>query len=257
MRHAIETEVGKLAVFEEGSGAPVFLWPSLFLDHRSLLPLIAELQPRRCIVVDGPGHGESPGPARRYDLAACACAAMQVLDALHLDAVDWVGNAWGGHVGVCAAIAFPKRIRTLTAIGSPMNALKAGQRLQMRLLLGILKLSAGTAGKILGGAMLSPAASPSLREHVRRSVREAPALGDAIRCVSLERPDLTAELARVTCPTLIVAGGDDKMYPPSEAATQAARLANGRCETLTGASHLGPLEQPQKVAALLQAHLMA
>src|SRR6187399_2722714 len=167
MRHTIETEVGNLAVFEEGSGAPVFLWPSLFLDHRSLLPLIAELQPRRCIVVDGPGHGESPGPARHYDLAACARAAMQVLDALHVDAVDWVGNAWGGHVGVCAALAFPQRIRTLTAIGSPMNALKPGQRLQMRLLLGILKLSPGTAGKILGDAMLSPAASPSLHEHVR------------------------------------------------------------------------------------------
>lgn len=125
------------------------------------------------------------------------------------------------------------------------------------LLLGILKLSPGTAGKILGDAMLSPAASPSLHEHVRQSVREAPALADAMRCVSLARPDLTSELARVTCPTLIVAGADDKMYPPSEAATQAARLPNGRCETLTGTSHLGPLEQPQKVAALLQAHLTA
>jgi pimeloyl-ACP methyl ester carboxylesterase len=30
----------------------------------------------------------------------------------------------------------------------------------------------------------------------------------------LERPDQKAELARVSCPTLIVAGADDKMYPP-------------------------------------------
>jgi pimeloyl-ACP methyl ester carboxylesterase len=100
----------------------VALWPSLYLDHRSFDDVVADLAAaHRCIVVDGPGHGRSPGPGRRYDLAACARAAMQVLDALHVDDVDWVGNAWGGHVGARAAIDFPRRVRALVAISAPMH----------------------------------------------------------------------------------------------------------------------------------------
>ena len=112
MEHAIETEVGRLAVFEEGRGPVLFFWPSLYLDHRSFEAVIGELaSERRCVVVDGPGHGRSPGPGRPYDMATCARAAIQVLDALGIAAVDWVGNAWGGAVGVRAAIDSPERLR--------------------------------------------------------------------------------------------------------------------------------------------------
>src|SRR5258706_12062257 len=105
MEH-IDTEVRKLAVYDQGRGAPVFFWPSLYVDHTTFDGVVAEIaSERRCILVDGPGHGKSPGPGRTYDLDACARAALQVLDALHVDEVDWVGNAWGGHVGVCAAIS--------------------------------------------------------------------------------------------------------------------------------------------------------
>jgi len=259
MEHAIETEVGRLAVFEEGNGPVLFFWPSLYLDHRSFEVVVADLaSERRCVVVDGPGHGRSPGPGRPFDMATCARAAMQVLDALGIGAVDWVGNAWGGAVGVRAAIDVPQRIRSLIAIGTPMQPLSSKMRLQTRVLLPMLRLGmADRVGALVAAVMLPPCAARSLHEEVQRVVREAPRAGlmETIRSVSIRRADLVGELAKIACPTLFVAGGDDAMWPPDIAAAQASRIPGARSVTLPGAGHLGPLERPRETAGFIRAHL--
>src|SRR4051812_41738657 len=179
----IETEVGRLAVYDQGSGPATFLWHSLYVDHASLDALVKELGGRRCVRVDGPGHGASPGPRRRYDLAACARAAFQVLDALGAAEVDWVGNAWGGHVGVVAAVTAPARIKSLAVIGSPMEALPQKARLQSNLLLAMLRVGlTGIGANLLGDVMLAKG-SPH-RDYLRRCVRQAPALAEAVRSIS-------------------------------------------------------------------------
>ena len=110
--HMIETRVGRLRVEVIGDRGPTaLLWHSLFVDERSwdrMLPrLVAR---RRLVVVTGPGHGVSTDPGRRYTLDDCAEAAVQVLDALSVrEPVDWVGNAWGGHVGLLFAAEWPER----------------------------------------------------------------------------------------------------------------------------------------------------
>jgi pimeloyl-ACP methyl ester carboxylesterase len=253
----MKTEVGELAVYEHGSGPATFFWPSLYVDARSLDALVAELAgARRCIVVDGPGHGGSSGPTPGSDLFTCARAAIQILDELGVEQVDWVGNAWGGHVGVIAAVEFPQRISSLAAIGSPMQPLEPKTRFLSRLLLVMLALGLDdTVGGLLAKAMLSPSADESLRAQVRESVKRATNLSGAVRGISLGRPDLVPLLRRVSCPTLFVAGADDAMWSPSQAAEHAARLPHGRAETLPGAAHLGPLERPRELAALLGAHL--
>lgn len=81
-------------------------------------------------MIDGPGHGPSRPPGALFTGTACARAAARVLEHLGItDPVDWVGCAWGGHVGLEIAADEPHRIRTLTIIGTPVQALSISERL--------------------------------------------------------------------------------------------------------------------------------
>jgi pimeloyl-ACP methyl ester carboxylesterase len=53
-----------------------------------------------------------------------------------------------------------------------------------------------------------------------------------------------AQLSQIRCPTLIVAGQHD-LIPPEHTAKLATAIAGARKIIVPGASHFGPLEQPE------------
>ena len=107
----VSTDLGRLHVRRTGTGPPVVLWHSLFVDSQSWGPLVDELA--------RPPHGvrdrravarQERGGAPRLHFEECVAAAEQALDRLGLtEPVDWVGNAWGGHVGIRLAAGTPDR----------------------------------------------------------------------------------------------------------------------------------------------------
>lgn len=259
----VETRVGRLTVTVRGDRAPTaLLWHSLFVDERSwngMLPRLAGR--RRLVVVTGPGHGASTDPGRRYTLDECAEAALQVLDALSIsEPVDWVGNAWGGHVGLLFAAERPERCRSVVAFGSPIAALNPGERRRTRLLLGLYRLL-GPSPTIVDGTtavLLSPRtierdadAVALVHDCLRRADRRM--LRNAIMSISIRRPDLTGTLARVKQPALIVTGTDHHGFTPAQAQEAVAMLARGELAVLPDTAYLAPLEAPGASADLVLA----
>lgn len=117
----IDTILGGLRVQVCGEGPPAVLWHSLFVDSTSWDRVRDRLAAdRRLILIDGACHGRSTPTTRRFTSHDCASAATEVLDALAVeDSVDWVGNAWGGHVGLLFAAARSARCRSVITIGTP------------------------------------------------------------------------------------------------------------------------------------------
>ena len=158
--HRIRTRVGALAVRVRGEGPPAVLWHSLFVDERSWGRVEDGLaRDRRLVIITGPGHGASSDPGHRYSLDDCAAAAGDVLAALDIrEPVDWVGNAWGGHVGIVFAATWPDRCRTLVTFGTPVQAYGRSEQLLFRVLLGVYRVT-GMVDFISSGirdALLSP-----------------------------------------------------------------------------------------------------
>lgn len=260
-RHRIDTTVGPLAVRVVGDGPTAVLWPSLFMDGRSWDRVVPGLaQDRRLVILDGPGHGASGDPGRRYDLSDCVNAAEQVLEALAVtDPVDWVGNAWGGHVGLRFAADRPGQCRTLVTLGTPVAALSRSERSRTHPLLAVFGVL-GPIELVLSGvtaALLSAhtrAADPDAVDLVRDSLRQANRrmLGNAVRSISLGREDLTALLPQITSPVLIVTGSDHAGFTPAQAQAAARHLPNGRTAVVADASYLVPLEAPTTTTALVR-----
>ncbi|WP_235563923.1 alpha/beta fold hydrolase [Arthrobacter sp. Soil763] len=245
----IDTTLGPLMVHRTGAGAPALLWHSLFVDSGTFDGVVEDLgEHRELVLVDGPGHGGSPGPHRRYSFEDCAAAAAQVLDALGISApVDWVGNAWGGHVGIVFAQSFPSRCRTLVTIGTPPYPLTHPERLQIALLVYLYRVlgPAPFSGMLVdalagrGAAKSAPRAAAAVSDAFRRGNKRGKYW--AMQSVMLHRPDLRPLLPALQVPTLMLVGRDDPMNDPEEAERAARSIPGGRCERVAGAGHVAPL----------------
>lgn len=256
----VSTPVGELTVRVTGNGPAALLWHSLFVDDRSWDGVTPELVgSRRLLLITGPGHGRSTDPGRRYTLAECAAAARTILAACGVsEPVDWVGNAWGGHVGIEFAATSPSRCRSLVTVGTPVAALTRGEKATTLALLGIHRLL-GPTRLIMDGvteALLSPhtrASDPAAVSYVHDCLRNADPrrLRNAVVSISLRRPDLTARLPRLTQPTLVVTGKDHVGFTPEQAEEAAVRLREGRAVVVPDAAYLVPLEAPKESASLI------
>lgn len=244
----IATRLGDLWVRDVGSGPPAVLWHSLFVDsttwRRMEGPLSAE---RRLVIIDGPGHGRSGDPGRDYTLDDCAGAARDVLDQLGVSGqVDWLGNAWGGHVGAVFAASEDERCRSLLAVCTPVHALEPAVRRQMRAsipvyrVLGPIRPFVRTLSR---GGLLSPDPDPRDADVVAEAFRRADRRGmaRAMTCVSLRCPDLTATLRAVTVPTLMIAAADDPLWRPEQARAAVRAMPRAASMTVPGGGHVEPL----------------
>lgn len=97
----VPTRLGRLHVRLVGQGPTTVLWSSMFVDSHTWDPVVPLLpRDRRYALVDPPGLGLSESLREASDIAGAADAATDLLAGLGVDGpVDWVGNAFGGHVG--------------------------------------------------------------------------------------------------------------------------------------------------------------
>jgi pimeloyl-ACP methyl ester carboxylesterase len=68
----------------------------------------------------------------------------------------------------------------------------------------------------------------------------------------LSRPDSRPDLARISCPALVITGRQDQRTPPDQGQEMAAGLADGRFALVERCGHLAPLEQPEATTALMR-----
>jgi len=245
----VPTSLGDLHVRSTGTGPAAVLWHSLWVDSRSWAPLVDTLAAQRQVVtIDGPGYGTSSPIHRDFTLDECASAAGEVIDALGFDTVDWIGNAWGGHVGITLAATQPHRLRSLTTIAAPLRPVSRRQRwtqtyplavayrllgpdpLLTRILFDVLLGGADTT-RTDQAAELEAAFRAMDRESVRRTIQYMHSWHA-----------LTEQITAVTVPTLLMTGDlGDQHWSPAHARATAATMPDARVVALTGAGHVGPL----------------
>lgn len=101
----VEVGAGPPALFLHGLGTSAYLW-------RNAIGLLR--QERRCIAVDLPLHGKTPGgPETDFSLAGLVRFVEEFCDAVGLAGIDLVANDTGGAVAQVFAARSPERLRSL------------------------------------------------------------------------------------------------------------------------------------------------
>jgi 3-oxoadipate enol-lactonase len=245
-----------LPLDDQGAGPAVLLLHAGIADRRMwrehLEPLVGAGY--RVIAVDLPGFGEAPMPEGPPEPWADV---IETLDELGLQEVALVGCSFGGAIAQRIAVLEPGRVSALALISSPAEGIEPSQRLtevweDEEAALARGDVDAAVQAVVDGWTL--PDAPAELREVVAEMQLRAYELQDGAEGIDeagdpLERdPDA---LARFAGPVLIALGEAD-MSDFHEAATILAQtLPSARLETIAGAGHLAPLEQPEAFSELL------
>lgn len=186
---------------------------------------------REAIAVDMLGHGRAPRPASPAAYAHVeANVAASVSDR---DLLDAVGFSAGAQVLLRLAAARPAQFRRLALLGIGPGALAAGDPAP------------------IVAALEGEPDPEDLRGMVFRRLADGPGNDRAALIAFLRRPQqpLTpADLARISCPVLVVLGDQDQAGPGDGLV---AALPDARLVTLRGVDHFGTPADVRCMSAVL------
>jgi pimeloyl-ACP methyl ester carboxylesterase len=203
---------------------------------------------------------------RQYDLADMATDTVGLLDALGIPSAHVVGVSMGGMIAQTVAARYPERVRSLTSLMSMTGARKVGRPALSTWRLMMAKPSRDVAAFIEREVRMfrhiGSAGYPFDEGFVRDSAtlaweRDPANAAGVVRQLAaiVKSGDRTAELRRITAPTLVVHGDRDLMVHPSGGASTAAAIPGAQLETLRGLGHDLPRGAWPIIVDLIDQHI--
>jgi 3-oxoadipate enol-lactonase len=226
-----------VVAFGNSLGTSVAVWDDV------VAPISATL---RTLRFDMRGHGltdEAAAPSMD-DLARDAVA---LFDALGIDRVRFVGLSIGGMIGQRLAAEYPDRVDALVLCATA-NKIGAPATWNER----IAAVERDGMPAVRDGVLarwFTPQAHenrPDLIRGFANMLSRTTVSGYAGACAAIRDADLAADDARIACPTLAIAGGDDPVTPPADAFALRDAIAGARAVVIDGAAHIVPAQCPSE-----------
>jgi len=230
------------------------LWSSQMFRHQ-----IDSLSKKyRVIAYDHRGQGKTEVTSSGYDMDTLTQDALQLLDHIGIEKVHFVGLSMGGFVGMRLAARYPDRITSLTLIETsaepePEENIPKYKMLGWVARLLSIRLVAGRVMTIMfGDTFLNDPDRADDRQYWKKQLLQNDRVGihRALGGV-VSREGVVGLLAKISCPTLIMVGDEDKATVPAKAEKMHQHIAGSKLVTIPKAGHTSSVEQPEFVTSQL------
>ena len=211
----------------------------------------------RMVAWDAPGYAKSADPAGPLTMDDFAEVAAEVIRARGGSA-HVLGVSWGGVIALRLAVLHPDLVESLMVVAStPGSATDVEKADAMRARTAELdRLGPDAFAAARAPRLLSADAPTDLVERVTATMAASvrlPGYGHAAEAMATT--DLRGELHRVTAPTLVLCGDQDRVTGPDASQVLAGGLHRTAYVIVKDAGHLANQEQPEHVNAWLASHL--
>jgi pimeloyl-ACP methyl ester carboxylesterase len=249
----------ELAVTDVGEG-PLVVLAHGWTEQREIWALVVRRlldAGCRCVLYDQRGHGSSTNGTDGCTIPRLAGDLRAVLEAVDARDAVLVGHSMGGMTIMSLAVEAPEviaeRARGVALVATAASALggQPGDRYLPKLMAApwFLSLFRGPLGPWMVRRTFGKVAT---REHRRLSRDQFVACTPDARAdflTAMGDMDLTAGLASIAVPTVILVGTLDRLTPMKHADVMAAGIAGVRLVRYEGLGHQLPLEAPDEVTA--------
>ena len=191
-------------------------------------PVGDKIKDNRIIIIDLPGFGASPEPSEIWSMYDYADMVHELLDSLDVSNPILLGHSFGGKISLIYASKY--KTEKLVLFGSPFKQ-------------NIKKLSAKT--KILKSLKKVPGLNKLegfAKKHIgSRDYKEASPFMRKI-LVDHVNLDITEDVKKIKCPTLIIWGTNDEEVPLEDAYELEKLISDAAVIEYPGCSHYAYLE---------------
>lgn len=204
---------------------------------------------------DQAGHGGSGIPGKPVDFDILGADLLTVMDAAGIERAVYVGLSMGVPTGLAAHKHAPDRFLALAfsdgqAKTAPGGAAGWAERIETARSSGMDAFAAATTDR-----WLTSASSPQTRDRLTQMVAATPFEGLKTCATALMDYDYVEELARISCPTLLLAGAEDGAMPEGMATKLKPAIAGSEMHVIENAGHVPCFEQPEAFTAILSSFL--
>jgi pimeloyl-ACP methyl ester carboxylesterase len=249
----------EFAYDDVGEGPPVFLLHGLLMDRTMWDHQIDGLRDAyRCIALDAPGHGETPGRAPGFTAWDEAHALGAFADALDIGRAVWVGHSMGGFKALRLALSEPERVRALALVDSSPGPENPDLLPQYEAFMQVAKSDglSDDLASLVAMAMFGPDAkgTPAYEHWTKRWLSLEPDAVEGTARLVFDRDDVTHRCDEISVPVLVM-HGVDAIAIPLDVARRTATLTNAQLLEVSGSGHTSPVEKPEVVTRGLRAFL--
>lgn len=246
---------------DRGSGPALVLSHGTLMDHTMFAAQLEALSDRhRVVAFDHRARTERwEGP---YSLDDLADDCVRLLDELGIERCVLGGMSMGGFMAIPLALRHPDRLDGLALIATMAAAYPPGEVAEIEAMLARLRerdtvsreIAAWERDLVMGATTRRE--RPELVEAWMRrwTIRGARAVDWEFRSW-MHKPDMTARLAEIEVPALVLHGTEDVVLPIERARAMADALPNARMVEIERAGHTLTVEAPDAVNAALAGFL--
>lgn len=251
--HYYEAGQGEALFLLHGSGPGVSGWS----NWGKSIPVFADRY--RVIVPDIAGFGFTEFQAdAKYDIKLWVNHLVGIMDALDIQKASFIGNSFGGAVAIGLAVFAPERVNKLVLLGTPAGEFVQTAGLRgaweyepsldnMRRLMELFPYDKSLISDEMVQARYEASARPGAQDALRKLIPQPAAEGETI-----VRGFPAAALAKISAPTLVVHGREDRVVPAQCGLLIANSIPDADLHLFGHCGHWVQSEQPRRFAALVR-----
>lgn len=256
----VEVNGVKIYYQETGNGEETLVFShGLLWSHHMFRAQVEYFKSKyRIIAYDHRGQGQSEhcGPFDMDTLADDAAALIQICC---VGPVHFAGLSMGGFIGMRLGARYPKLIKSLILMETSANAEPVENYPKYKTLNGLVKwfgilpiIATQVLPIMFAQSWLANPRNKAEKNYWKSQLRKnEKGITAAVEGV-IHRRGVEDELAKISCPTLILVGDEDVATKPEKAKFIQMGIKNSKLHVIIGAGHSSCIEKPFEVNRILE-----
>lgn len=211
----------KTLIFIHGSGCDHTLWDNQFKALGSVFNMVG---------IDLPGHGQSEGTGEQ-EVERYVEWVRKIIGALALKKPVMAGHSLGAAISLTFAIKYGELLSGIVPVGGGVT-----MPVNETILKGLRDDTAATLTFIAKFSVTKENREKFVQPLVDGMLKVSPEViyGDFLSC---DRLNITEDIQRITIPTLLICGEDDKMTPPALSRYMEEQIPGAKLAVIEEAGH--------------------